>query len=189
MVNAVPPYLPSPAWYGAWMQNRLMGLDDDRAVAAANRGQGVKGKDYARCMIAVPNGHPELLSVAVAGGAHSLLHRGAELKARLSDHGDWMRVHLSALDTAYGRTPFWPHLRPGIAEVLASPPDTLAALNQRLHRVLADMVTLSAGPVSDTCRARGKELLEGCDKSLSILDTLCRLGPETSLLLLAMQHR
>ena len=55
-----------------------------------------------RCVIAAPNG-PQALTIPVCHDADKPLTRDI----RISDHGDWRRLHWNALQTAYGESPFF----------------------------------------------------------------------------------
>lgn len=50
-------------------------------------------------------------------------------------HGRWPAVHLGALEAAYGATPFYAHLRPGLERILRSAEagSRFATLTERLH--------------------------------------------------------
>lgn len=55
-----------------------------------------------RCVIAAPNG-PQALTIPVSHEGDKLLTRDI----RISDHGNWRRLHWNALQTAYGESPFF----------------------------------------------------------------------------------
>ncbi len=55
-----------------------------------------------RCVIAAPNG-PQALTIPVCHDADKPLTRDI----RISDHGEWRRLHWNALQTAYGESPFF----------------------------------------------------------------------------------
>lgn len=103
--SAAPPYLPSIGMCRAWLAGRLAGLGDGEAWRRAEAECGRKPRDLARCLVEGAHGQqPLTLSVAIEGGA-SVVKRGKPWLWRLSDHGDWPRLHLRALETAYASTP------------------------------------------------------------------------------------
>ena len=55
-----------------------------------------------RCIIAAPNG-PQALTIPVSHDTDKPLTRDI----RISDHGNWRRLHWNALQTAYGESPFF----------------------------------------------------------------------------------
>lgn len=55
-----------------------------------------------RCVIAAPNG-PQALTIPVSHDTDKPLTRDI----RISDHGNWRRLHWNALQTAYGESPFF----------------------------------------------------------------------------------
>lgn len=55
-----------------------------------------------RCVIAAPNG-PQALTIPVSHDNDKPLTRDI----RISDHGNWRRLHWNALQTAYGESPFF----------------------------------------------------------------------------------
>lgn len=58
-----------------------------------------------RCLIATANG-TQSLSVPVEKPADGRLDKTLMREVRISDHGDWRRIHWSALCAAYGESPF-----------------------------------------------------------------------------------
>lgn len=178
----IPPYAPSFRWYAEWARGLASGLSDMEAIAWANASLHVGGKDFARCVIGGNNG-PATLSVPVAGGSHSLLRRGAELSATLSEHGNWRHIHSSALEAVYGRTPFFQHLMPDIKSVLKERQTDLAALNVAIHRVMADFLSFPFPntALTEAAEERARELAREIDVEKSMLDALMRLGRDVAL--------
>lgn len=189
-----PPYAASAGWYAVWLDAFLR--DRHHPVGQTNFSLCLKGKDFARTKIR-RSGGSGILSVPIAGGAHSLGRAAAILNARLSDHGDWRRIHLGALDATYGRTPFYPHLGPELRDAIASGSSSLADFNWKVHRVLASFI-LSGLQRSEDGREYPPVLLTGnaeerateialmMDPELSVIDALMRFGPETFLGLLKL---
>lgn len=120
---------------------------------------------------------------------------------RISLHGNWWEVMAAALESAYGRTPFFEFYADDFLPLIASPDGftTVGDLNERFDRavrralglqteVIYDSEPLSA-PLSAVepwqpqpyWQVRAATL--GFIPGLSILDLLFNLGPESLLLL------
>lgn len=152
----------------------------------ANDATAMAGKDFARCIVGDPSAMT-MLSVAVAGGAHTLRKAGAERHAGISLHGNWPHIHLGALEAIYGRAPYYPHLIPAIRGIITNPPGSLASLNINIHRVFTEFLSpIEFTGVATGCAAaeRGEEITRLIDPKLSIIDPLMRFGKETLLALL-----
>lgn len=186
-VTAVP-YLGSAGWY-----RRFCVAQCPRGSQTSLSAPGpLSHKDCHRTMIA--GAEPGImLTVPVAGGA-SALKRLPPQRLLISNHGRWQHVHLSAIATAYRRTPFFPHLYPEIENILLDTPESLDMLNRSLHRVITDFMQLSrfttdyhalSDAAKATVDARARELLANLRPDLSVLDILFRLGPEAALPLAA----
>lgn len=116
-----PPYLASAAAASRWMSARLAGANDSEAWQRAMAG--CKPRDFARALVGGAHGQgPVLLSVAIEGGS-SVVKRGRPEEWRLSGHGNWRRLHLGAIEAAYGSTPYFIHLYPILKEVYSSVAD------------------------------------------------------------------
>lgn len=59
-----------------------------------------------RCLIATTNG-PQALSIPIEKPADGRLDKTLMRDVRISDHGDWRRIHWNALCSAYGESPFF----------------------------------------------------------------------------------
>ncbi len=135
--SAVVPYFPSLGYYRQWMRLRLSESEDNVAAAAHILADTPRDKRrrMARTLIAGAHGQPPLtLSLPVEGGG-AVLRKGSADRWRISMHGRWPAVHLGALEAAYGATPFYAHLRPGLERILRSAEagSRFATLTERLH--------------------------------------------------------
>lgn len=161
-------------------------------------GEGVRTplnpKELTRCVIRGAAGELSL-SVPVEGGNRILrpLYRDGLTVSpmslddvRLSEHGNWRHLHVSALRTAYSATPFFLHYSPEIISAI----EESESLGELLRGVMSpfdeifsednisQLTTLSATSPERTlqlCNERRKELAW----HLSSLDILFRKGPET----------
>ena len=224
------PYAASNEWYGRWLLHFAEEGNDMQAILKANAGE-ESARGFARTLIRGADGRETVLSIPVAGGARALRDSRKIDEILLSDHGDWRRVHLGAIEAAYGRTPFFNHIFPDLKEVYAAPFFTLREFNLAIHKIISSFIlrNITAEDVralkftaSQGCRISSQnpvtsKSLESCGNggsqktavtflkrieevgalivpSLSSIDSLMRLGPETLLGLAAgpddslMQH-
>jgi len=146
--------------------------------------------------LTVPLSHPDS---EVTAGSHLTWS-----DMRLSRHGGWWNVHRVAMESAYGRTPFFefyidrflPAWNPDVVERLG----TLEALNRHIDHEIRLLLDLPAdidapageiidmrkfeppaGNVSPYYQVRASKL--GFIPGLSILDLLFNMGPESQLYL------
>ena len=130
--------------------------------------------------------------------------------ATISRHGQWWRLHRTALESAYGRTPFFEYLIDRFDSVLCDPADPAAAPNvvelaRRADAIIRPLLLIDtpvewrpADPTepvdADLRRAdftlaapqpywQIRQTKLGFHPNLSILDPLFNLGPEAALLL------
>lgn len=99
-MEIIPPYLASTAWLQGKVKARLL-----------------KTRDYTRTIIESNSFEGMVLTVPVAGGS-SAAKRLKPSQLEISDHGDWTRIHLGAIEAAYGREPYFQHLFPEIASAI-----------------------------------------------------------------------
>lgn len=109
-------------------------------------------------------------------------------KPMVSDHGRWRRAHLNALQTAYGRTPYYPYLMPEIAglydmappyplEILLEQGEAIVRRWLRLPEVLEDVRHLRAERPALYDELR-REWQPRINRNLWIVDALFRYGPD-----------
>ena len=131
-------------------------------------------------------------------------------EAALSRHGQWWRLHRTALESAYGRTPFFEYLIDRFDTIFRDPADADAAPNvvelaRRADALIRPLLLLDT-PVEwrpltadDTVAAdlrhadftladpqpywQVRQSKLGFHPNRSILDVLFNLGPETALLM------
>ncbi|MDE5773323.1 MAG: WbqC family protein [Muribaculaceae bacterium] len=146
--SATVPYMATVSWYRAYLDTRLASAaaSDDDAVLAANRLCISNGRELSRSVVAGAHGQqPVLLSVPVAGGAHTV-KRGGEQRWSLSDHGRWQPMHLGALKAAYGNTPFYSHCIDRIAPIISRPlkgePGDFARMTRDIHHQVLEILNI-----------------------------------------------
>ena len=142
-----------------WLASYLQGAAPD-----------IEGKQRARCLI-----KGGMLTVPVAGGASVLKRRGAD--PLLSDHGKWRREHLGAWQAAYGRTPYFEHLMPEIADVYAASVGMrLEEFNGRLLGIALRWLDEGSGADIERLQGVREEICAKIQPELSVFDALFRLG-------------
>lgn len=141
-----------------------------------------------RCLL---QGADTPLSVPVAGGRAYLKKERSAHPLLISGHGDWRRIHLGAISAQYGRTPYFRHYFPEIESIIllyGNPDASLHLLNKSLHEAVCRMifrtedlhaVTEMREKRPDIFRAVATEISDKTDPSLSVVDALFRLGPDT----------
>lgn len=170
----LPPYLASTSWAQRKLQPKSLTT-----------------RDYTRTVIESNNPDGMTLTVPIKGGA-SIVKRLKPTQVNISNHGDWTRIHLGAIEAAYGREPYFQHLFPEIASIITNYPENLAKMNVLLMTIMLDFVgyekeiekieTLrqtNPGRVSDIA----KRLETKINTSHSFLEPLFRFGPESIFLL------
>lgn len=148
-------------------------------------------RDFSRTIIASNSKEGMMLTVPLKGGA-SAAKRKRPGQLEISDHGDWTRIHLGAIDAAYGREPFFGHCFPAIEPIITNYPPRLADMNRALMDALLESIghpasikeieefsRLHPGRYSDI----RKRLESKTDPTHSIIETIFRFGPDALFLL------
>ena len=89
-----------------------------------------------RCWIASPNG-PLSLTVPVV---KFVPYRTPMRDIRISDHGNWRHLHWNALQSSYGRTPFFEFYADEFAPFYERHWDFLVDYNQALQDLVSDLI-------------------------------------------------
>lgn len=171
------PYLPSLAWL---IQN---GADSSNPP--------MKTREYTRTLIGSNSPEGIVLTVPVVGGSSAAKRLRPE-QLEISSHGDWTRIHLGAIEAAYGREPYFQHFFPGIAEIIADYPSMLEDMNGRLLSCMLsdisyeenilefeEMKTLHLSRYADI----RNRLMKKVDPSHSFIEPLFSLGRDSLFLL------
>ncbi len=173
-MEVIPPYLPSTVWLqGKIPQNALKTRDNTRTLIESNSPEGM------------------VLTVPVVGGS-SAAKRLRLPELEISGHGDWTRIHLGAIEAAYGKEPYFPHLFPEISEAIAHYPQHLACLNVLLLDKMMDFLDYTdaieeIGKLRETNSKRCMDIAKRLESKInplhSFLEPLFRLGPDSIFLL------
>lgn len=93
-----------------------------------------------RYAIEGPNGVQQL-TVPLVGATHNMATPLREV--RISEHGNWRRLHWGALYSAYGRTPYFDHIAPELEAIIVDGHQThLLELNTQLQQLIVDFMGL-----------------------------------------------
>lgn len=184
------PYAASAVWYNAWLGAITSGLSDDDSIILANKKTFISGKALARTILISGKGERLMLSMAVEGGARQLRNIKDNSLIFLSDHGNWRKNHLGAIEALYGKAPFYDYIIGELKPIYQNNDlMTLSSFNSAIHKVFKKILlekisferlnNLSAENV--VIKERGKEISLNISPEISILDPLMKIGPETLL--------
>ncbi|MDE5870495.1 MAG: WbqC family protein [Muribaculaceae bacterium] len=172
--GCLPPYLASTLWM------------------RGNIAPGVlKTRDYTRTVVESNSTEGIVLTVPVAGGSSAAKRLKPE-SLEISAHGDWTRIHLGAIEAAYGREPYFQHLFPEIQSIINDYPQQLVRLNVLLMEKMMGFIGY-AKAIEDIrhlrkvnparCTDITLRLESKIDPAHSFLEPLFRLGPDSIFLL------
>lgn len=165
--SVMPPYLPSLWWV-------------TRHIA-------MKTREYTRTLIESNSPEGMVLTVPVVGGSAAAKRLKTE-QLEISSHGDWTRIHLGAIEAAYGREPYFQHFFPGIAGIIADYPPMLEEMNRILLIKIFDSIRLDENlneingmRMSNPERIADirRRLMSKVNPRHSIIEPLFRLGPDS----------
>ena len=132
-----------------------------------------------RCWIASPNG-PMALTVPVV---KFVPYHTPMRDIRISDHGNWRHLHWNALQSSYGRTPFFEFYADEFAPFYERKWDFLVDYNQALQEMVCKQLDLPLTvPVPAPSSPTYYQLFSdrnGFMPDLSIVDLLFNMGPES----------
>lgn len=94
-----------------------------------------------RCLIATANGTLSL-SVPVEKPADGRLDKTRMREVRISDHGDWRRIHWSALCAAYGESPFFEYYQDDIRPFYEKKYDFLFDFNMEIMEKMIELLDI-----------------------------------------------
>lgn len=92
-----------------------------------------------RCLIATANGTLSL-SVPVEKPADGRLDKTRMREVRINDHGDWRRIHWSALCAAYGESPFFEYYTDDLHPFFERPWHYLLDFNTAITHTLCALI-------------------------------------------------
>ncbi len=129
-------YLGPVEWYAR--------LEAAPAAAIEQHEHYVKQTWRNRCRIAMPDGPCDLVVPVAGASSHTPLR-----DLRVSDHGNWRHHHWNAMQTAYGKTPFFEYYADLFAPFYEQPATFLLDLNERLRQLMCTLIGIDT-PVALT---------------------------------------
>lgn len=175
MISGLPPYLPSTAWCRSGEKPCMV--------------QSGRFLTRTRIWSNAPEGL--VLTVPVEGGS-AAVKRLDPHALRISAHGDWTRIHLGAIEAAYGKEPYFQHFFPEIAEIISRYHSELETLNKSLLSTILQISDYEAQIEGILClrkeyssrfNAIEQRLLTGIDPEHSLIEPLFRYGKDIIMLL------
>ena len=111
-----------------------------------------------RYAIEGPNGVQQL-TVPLVGETHNMATPMREV--RISEHGNWRRLHWGALYSAYGRTPYFDHIAPELEAIIVDGHQThLLELNTQLQQLIVEFMDL---PIQFSAQSTHQDFLNFID--------------------------
>lgn len=192
MVN-FPPYIPSAQWFGNFLKSLVREMDYYEAVKFANSNLD-SPREFGRFCLKERGGKIMTLSIPVEGGGRQLRSWRGVKDCCLSEHGDWRKVHLGALESCLGRRPFYREIETELSPVIFNKElKSLRDFNSAIFSKLLSFLMGNLHPVDlnifykrEDLRLRGIELAERIDPGMTSLEPITLMGREALLGLLSL---
>ena len=142
-----------------------------------------------RCLISAANG-VQALTVPVKHGDTMLIK-----DLRISDHGNWRHLHWNAIQSAYGKSPFFDYYEDDLRPFFEQRWDYLLDFNEAIRQKVCELIDIQPHvgytesfmqpPSEQEDRFEPKKYYQvyqqkhGFLPNLSILDLLLNMGPES----------
>ncbi len=174
MTSIMIPYLPTMKWL---LNQKVSG--------------NMSAREYTRTVIESNSPQGMVLTVPVVGGSSAVKRHRPEV-LEISGHGDWTRIHIGAIDAAYGKEPFFQHIFPEIADEIKHYPSRLAEMNScLLSTMLADINYEESAKELMSYRAAHPQRYENIRSRMmskiniehSVIEPIFRFGPDAIFLL------
>ena len=193
MVNFAP-LAPSAIWMRDFLHGFSSGLSEEDAIIEANK-KLPSSKEFGRFILFDNKASIHILSVAIEGGSRQLRNTYKIGNLMLSDHGDWRKVHLGAIEAYLGRTPFYRHIEQNIRNVYEDGRlNSLKNFNSAIFNVLKSFLIGSLEPASfeifnekEVLKQRGIEISKRINREESVLQALAHHGKESLLGLVVLE--
>ena len=188
-----PPYIPSAQWFGNFLKSLTRDKDYYEAVKFANSNLD-SPREFGRFCLKERGGKIMTLSIPVEGGGRQLRSWKGIEDCCLSEHGDWRKVHVGALESCLGRKPFYREIETELSPVLfnkqlKSLRDFNSAIFSKLFSFLMgnlQIKDLTKFYEKEELRLRGNELATVIKPDQTSLVTLTLLGREALLGLISL---
>ncbi|MCH5227038.1 MAG: WbqC family protein [Muribaculaceae bacterium] len=187
-----PPLMPSARWFSRFLHSGSQGFSLIEAFEVAN--ETVESpREFGRYSLVTSGGPIVTLPIAVKGGGRQLRDFGSISRLQLSEHGNWRKTHLGAIEANMGRAPFYRNLEPALSRVYRD--TSLSSLRDFNLAIFRTLLSFLLGDISfeelnqfygnPVLKTRGEEIAECIIPEHSILPALATYGRETLLGLLA----
>lgn len=190
-----PPLAPSAKWMACFFESLKENNSLSEAILLANKT--VSPKEFGRFTLLKDSRNETVMSVAVEGGGRQLRSFDNLDGLNLSEHGNWRKTHLGALESSLGKTPFFRFFQKPLFEVYDNLSITsLKDFNSAIFRVLYAFIMGNMKPENlccfnskDSVAERGTELARKLHEDMSSFEVLANYGKEALLGFLAMKDR
>lgn len=182
-----PPLFPPGKWWRLFLAYVLGGESFEKGIARANKGSGIKSRDWMRISL-TPQSR---ISVPVSGGASTLKNYPPESWTLSGEAAATARTMGATLATLYGRRPFFPAIESWESVIPAPVPADFSARSVCTDAFRKCAALLGLYDVSliqtmeDTIKSGNGRIRAVCsdferyfNPDLSILDLLATLGPD-----------
>ena len=183
-----PPLSPSASWFSHFLKAYARDGNREEAIKSANA-LIESPKVFGRYSLIYPDNEIFSLSVAVEGGGRQLRSFSNIETLSLSEHGNWRKNHLGAIETALGRKPFFRHFKDHLREIytdrnLCTLRDFNTAIFQLLFSFLMqdiDPPLLKSVGTQSPIRERALEIKENINPQISVIQAIADMGRESLL--------
>ena len=190
-----PPLIPSAGWWADCLLSWSHRPDFEEGIRYANS-KLESPRDFGRFRLLDTNGNPITLSVAVEGGGRKLRQWASIEDISLSEHGDWRKIHLGAMEACLGKSPFYRDIEPLLSKVyidmnLRSLKDFDSAIFESLFSFLMGNVKitdLAEFHTENNWLRRGEEVAESILPSISALEVISGIGREALMGFMALRN-
>lgn len=182
-----------PAYCGSIYRYAAIAMHGSALIDTSRRFN-KRDKECHRCSIEGPNGIQRL---TVPLEKPQEWHSTRLEDVRVSRHGEWWHVHWGAIESAYGRTPYFEYYADELLPAFTGDIPSLADLDSLIHRFCLKALHISPGePTDDKSFTIPRfpdipyyqiwEARYGFTPGLSVLDLIFNMGPEAQIVLKRM---
>ena len=183
-----PPLFPDSLWVGNFLRVLADKKSREYAISTANSKLSTP-KLLSRFTITDPKDQELTLSMAVEGGGRKLRDIENLTDLKLSEHGDWRKIHLGALESCLGKKPFYRDIENRLVTIYSNKNiETIENFNTAIFNVVLSFLMgnlrtedLSQINLKSQLKERGEEIAKKIKKEISILQPLSEFGRETVL--------
>lgn len=184
----------APAYCGSIYRYAAMAMYGNVVIDTSRRFN-KREKECHRCTIEGPNG---LQRLTVPLEKPQQWHSTLLDDVKVSTHGEWWHVHWGAIESAYGRTPYFEYYADELLPAFSGKIEQLAELDGMIHSFCMKALGISPGttlsepvdraipPMADIPYYQVWDKRYGFMPGLSVLDLIFNMGPESPLVLKKM---